>query len=510
MKNKGEILTALLIIAGMAISIIAGGSFILEKQRKQSAIISEYENELSKLKSEMETLGVFNPAGGLTYRLQSSIGTTDTSVKLSSFKNRSDIPLTMTLLNTDIGYGTLSPQTTRSEFISFTGITQNSDGTATLTGVSRGLSDISPFTASTTLRESHAGQSVFILSDSPQLFEEYAKTRTNMAITGAWTFNTNLPSSSLTATTSSQFVNKALLDATAFAGDATSTETTGGLVELGTLSEQASSYDGGSSKPTVLQTKYSTSTCQVTGAYNIVASSTTGKLDKNCVDQTTNYAWTASTTFSHRVDIPANSSYPLSLNSQSYSFPSSAGASSTVLTTSGSGALSWEYNGWDTIIATTTSAAMHIATTTVTGAGEMEVRINIPSFSSASNLYIGFNNETADNDTTGNYGFSYLETISGATTVYQTGNRGAIKIFQTATTTQQYYVFNIHNEATQDKTVKFHGVLGADNEAPGMTDGAAKWNNSTNAITTINFSVGQGGTVTMPAGTQIIILGRRS
>ena len=66
------------------------------------------------------TFGAFSPAGGLTYRLQSSIGTTNTTLTLSSFKNRSDIPLTMTVLNTDIAYGTLSPQTSRSEFISFT------------------------------------------------------------------------------------------------------------------------------------------------------------------------------------------------------------------------------------------------------------------------------------------------------------------------------------------------------------------------------------------------------
>lgn len=249
-------------------------------------------------KAEEFKFGAFNPAAGTTYRLQSSIGTTDTSIKLSSFKNRSSIPLTMTLLNTDIGYGTLSPQTSRSEFVSFSGITQNADGTATLTGVSRGLSDISPFTASTTLRQAHPGQSVFILSDSPQLFEEYAKRRNDESITGRWNFSTELPYSSITATTSQQFTTKSYVDNITNAGAATSTETNGGIVELGTLAEQANSYDGGANKPTVLQTKNSTSTCQVSGSYNLVASSTTGKLDKNCLDQSLNYAWTGNNTFS--------------------------------------------------------------------------------------------------------------------------------------------------------------------------------------------------------------------
>ena len=152
--------------------------------------------------------GSFNPTGGLTYRLQTSAGSSAIIINLSSLKNRSDIALTMTILDTDIGYGTLSPQTSRSEFISFTGITQNANGTAQLTGVTRGLSDIAPFTASTTLREAHPGQSIFILSDSPQLFEEYAKIRSATAITGLYSFDTLLPTSVLTATTSLQFVTK--------------------------------------------------------------------------------------------------------------------------------------------------------------------------------------------------------------------------------------------------------------------------------------------------------------
>jgi hypothetical protein len=51
----------------------------------------------------------------------------------------------MALLNTDIVYGTIAPKTSSSEFISFTGITQNADGTATLTGVTRGLAKKYPF-----------------------------------------------------------------------------------------------------------------------------------------------------------------------------------------------------------------------------------------------------------------------------------------------------------------------------------------------------------------------------
>lgn len=95
-----------------------------------------------------------------------------------------------------------------------------------------------------------------------------------------------------TATYLEQYANNVVAG-----GAPTSTEATGGKVELGTLAEQASSFDGGAAKPTVLQTKNSTSTCQVVGSYNIVASSTTGKLSDKCFDQTYPYTFTGTTTF---------------------------------------------------------------------------------------------------------------------------------------------------------------------------------------------------------------------
>lgn len=305
--------------------------------------------------------GGFSPTGGTTYRLQSSVATTDTSITLSSFKNRSDIPLTMTLLATDVIYGTLSPQTSRSEFISCTGITQNANGTATLTTCTRGLSDIGASTASTTLRKSHPGQSVFILSDSPALFNEYTKRRTDESVTGLWNFNSYLPTSSITATSSNQFTIKSYVDNIANQGAATSTESNGGIVELGTLAEQADSYNGGADKPTVLQTKNSTSTCQVVGSYNIVASSTTGKLDKGCFDQTSTYSFTGNNNHS-------------GLNSFT--------ATSTFATTTFNGAqfkgnIVNEFTGGETINGYTSPVPVYLATSTATVfASEADVAVD--------------------------------------------------------------------------------------------------------------------------------------
>lgn len=140
------------------------------------------------------TLGAFNVTGASTYRLKSSIASTDTTVNLSTFKEpTSNIPYSMAQLGTSIAYATIEPQTSRSEFISFTSITQNSDGSAALTGVTRGLTRTpagSLCTASTTLAQRHSAQSIAILSDSPCLFAEYSVKRNDEAISGSWTFPT--------------------------------------------------------------------------------------------------------------------------------------------------------------------------------------------------------------------------------------------------------------------------------------------------------------------------------
>jgi hypothetical protein len=223
-------------------------------------------NRVAQLESQVENLGAYNPTGGGTYRLKTSIGTTNTTITLSSFKEPvSLIPYTMAYLNTTVGYGTLDPvNSARSEFISFTGITQNADGSATLTGVTRGLSRSYPYTASSTMRQAHGGQSIFILSDSPQHFSEYAVKQNNETITGQWTFSV------FPITASSSFA----------------TETVAGWVELATGTEAASSTASGTAARLALPASLATSSCQVVGRYVPITDPVTGRVDAGCLDTT--------------------------------------------------------------------------------------------------------------------------------------------------------------------------------------------------------------------------------
>lgn len=97
----------------------------------------------------------------------SSIG--DTTITLQSMTGIDGDLLTTTNVGT-IGFGTLEPGSgEQEEAISYTGITQNSNGTATLTGV-KSVLFVSPYTGTSGLAKTHAGASTFILSNDAAFY----------------------------------------------------------------------------------------------------------------------------------------------------------------------------------------------------------------------------------------------------------------------------------------------------------------------------------------------------
>lgn len=297
------------------------------------------------------SFGAYNPTAGGTYRLQSSIGTTDTTIVLSSFTEPvSNIKYTMSYLNSSIEYGTIEPtNNSNKEFISFTGITQNSDGTASLTGVTRGLAFSYPYTASTTLRLTHAGQSIFILSNPPQLTNQYANRYNNDAIYGGWLFSsTTHPAYDVNPSSFSgnDLVSYQTLLNTAISGAATSSYSNMGISQLATIAQigasTASSTEG---RPLVLTSELSTTTCQTASSRTLVSSSTSGKLGGNCLDVTYAYNFTGTETFGNTVTTNATTtslavtSGNISANGLNYRLPASQ--SYGVGKNDGSGNITW-------------------------------------------------------------------------------------------------------------------------------------------------------------------------
>lgn len=288
------------------------------------------------------SFGAFNPTGGTTYYLQSSLSATQTTITLTSFYEPvSNIPYTMSYLNTDIVYATINPETTRSEFVSFTGITQNGNGTATLTGVSRGLERSYPFVASSTLSLAFPGQTKLILSSPPQFFNEYAAKRNAQTVSGIWNF-TALPTSNVACTGATQFCNKAYIDSGLNQGAATSTETNIGLVELATNSEIAAGTASSSATgPLVPPNKYFHSAQASCNSIACVPVAVSGKISQLFLDLTQSFSVSGAWAFTSTVNIAANVANHFTLNGVSYVFPGASPATSTALQNDGNNNLFW-------------------------------------------------------------------------------------------------------------------------------------------------------------------------
>lgn len=142
----------------------------------------------------------------------------------------------------DLGYATMEPETDQEENISFTGITQNADGSATLTGVTRGLMFKTPYTADNSLRNGHAGDTKLRITNSAPFYNQLAVKKNDETIEGEWTF----PSTEGERPKASSDTDTAVLEAyttfgqlsrTAFAGVNNASTTVKGIVEEATQAE---------------------------------------------------------------------------------------------------------------------------------------------------------------------------------------------------------------------------------------------------------------------------------
>lgn len=408
--------------------------------------------------------GGFAPSGGGTYRLGQSVGTSDTSIKLSAFKEPiSNIPYTMAYLNSTVGYGTISPQSTISEFISFTGITQNTDGSALLTGVTRGLSRTpagSSCVASTTLATSHAGQSIFILSDSPCLFAEYAVRQNNEWITGTWGFGA-LPTTTVACTVSTQFCNKAYIDGLSIQGAATSSETNMGIVQLANASQvgssTASSTEG---RPLVIPNKYATTTPSVVcNGISCIVAAISGKIAQTWIDLTQSFTFSGSINSTATTTLAGSSitNNAVVINGKPYSFQSGAAASSTVLANNGSGVTTWVPTDGHLISSSTITAA--VASTTVsiaaTSTADLRIIIELPTVGANYAISSQFNTDV---------GANYASSASASWSATPTNNTSvtAMNLIPSQFgfgSTPGYLILDIVNAPNQAKQINWRGCI---------------------------------------------------
>ena len=393
------------IIAGLiALGALVVGAYAFKEH--QRIVSSEY--AIQEIQSRTDASPVQNVGadanvftGGQTFRLSGAgITSSATLIGLTSFtltQTGQELSTSDVVGTSGSVYLTIEPgNTSRQEFVSCTTVTQSgSDATATLSGCTRGLSAISPYTASSTLQFAHAGGSAVIISNSPAFYNQFAGKANDETITGIWDFSTSptVP----TPTTGTQAVNKAYVDGGLLAGAATSSETTTGISRLATQIQMASSTNTTPNTPLVLYSKYSTSSPYTAGLW-IPITQNDGKLSPNFIATSSSYTYnwggaqnfSASTTMTGTTTISASSltSAPLVLRSLAYAAPSTRLASSTVLSDDGSGNLTWEYPSVKTLAAdganNSTSATSYTTVKTVTiPAGLLDLNDRITVYASA-------------------------------------------------------------------------------------------------------------------------------
>lgn len=204
----------------------------------------------------------------------SGVTATATSIGLNFFTTPDGTEITTSELGTT-NYGTLEPGTSKEEIISFTGVTQNGDGTATLTGVTRGLGFTTPYTAVAGNRQSHAGNTVFVLSNNPQMYDDMSSNVNDETITGKFTFpgggDADAPVSGTVyaePTDDLEYASKKYIDDIAIAGSPKATEAVYGIAKL-------SSAAASPTEPVVLNNEEVSAT---SAANKVVKANASGKI----------------------------------------------------------------------------------------------------------------------------------------------------------------------------------------------------------------------------------------
>lgn len=251
-----------------------------------------------------------SPVAGVTYNLAGSgITGSATSIILQSLTIPQSGRLLLDADFSDTFYITLEPgNTKRQEISSCTTVVQNANGTATLSGCSRGLVPFTPFTASTTYQFSHGGGTQVIFSDPPQLFNEFTAKLNKETISRVWTFEVHPEASSTLGvpTTSLQYATKAYADSLTFTGAPDSSLTQKGLVERATGQELASSTPLGNTTAPLVPSSLQTTSSPYTTGNVIPVTQFNGQLDAVFINTSSPYQWTGSSTFTNNVYFGGN------------------------------------------------------------------------------------------------------------------------------------------------------------------------------------------------------------
>lgn len=382
------------------------------------------------------SFGAFTPVQGQTYTLQGAgVNATQTTIPLASFTTPDGRALTMSMFGS-IGYGAIEPNTTsKIEDITFTGITQNANGSAVLTGVSRGLDFVSPYLASSTLGKAHAGGSYFILSNTAGFYgQQFLFAGTNSTSSAVMVFGSTTPprydADPIWANFSTQVLaDVSYVNSVVAAGAANASETVKGIIQLATGAQSAAGTSAGSTGARlVVPNSLATSTPYSgtpQGSFPTSAA-TGGKISQLWIDLTQAFSFSGGLTSTATTTL--NCSNRLSnaciFNGIAYSLPTNISAgSSSVLAIDANGSQSWNQPSARTLFArnetvtttatspTTTLQTYFIPANTPSGSGVVKFSIQY-GFVSASTFGCNFEVDYLNSSRAGTTTLSYTSAAS--------------------------------------------------------------------------------------------------
>lgn len=203
---------------------------------------------------------------------------------------------------------TVDPKISGSEEIEgFTGITDNGDGTATLTGLSRDLASKSPYTTVGTGKSHSAGATV-VFGNNPQIYGRLGAMENGNTWTGQQTFSSTTASaprfdvdpgaSAYTGFPGTVLVDVAQLNRSLAAGTVNGTYIANGVYQSARPIDAASStVTGSTGAQLALTSQISTSTCAVATS-SVIVTMTNGKMYGPCLDQSYSFNFTGNITLS--------------------------------------------------------------------------------------------------------------------------------------------------------------------------------------------------------------------
>lgn len=392
-----------------------------------------------------------------------------------------------------VGYATLEPgSSARQEFISFTGITQNSNGTAVLTGATRGLSTVYPYTASTTQQFAHGGGTTLIISNSPPFYNTFANQNNDATISGTYTFQSwALPGVAASTTdaqvsaATSTFATVNYVNNTTIAGAANATAGVRGIVQLATAlqASSTSALGGGSTGASLVP---ATNIISATpGASLLVMAQSTGKILQGWLDLAASWTFSGGLSSTGATTIAGTTANPLTINGLAYKFtPTQAAASSSPLLTDGSGGLSWGAAIPEQLLCdiTATSSSNNRVTCPVPSRKFYRIIYGIASTTaSGSNVLLGFNNDVGNN-------YTVNSSVNGAASAPTLANPGIDFGAITATFVSRNLQIECWNEI-----VALKNCVGTSFAIQNVQVTGGSWDSSTTTVvSSITFGINTG------------------